>query len=288
MKSALRSVLVAIIGAVSLSAHPHPDAAPFGERVGLQLYSLRGSFLKDPFAAMDLVASYGITEVETAGTARMTAAQFAAELASRGLMPVSAHVGYDALVKDFDAVLAEVQAIGARNAVIAWIPHEGSYDETENERAIAHFNEWGPKFAQAGIRFGYHPHGYEFGGGKAEGDTLFDRMLKATADRNVNFELDVFWAVHGGADPIALMTTYPDRWLALHVKDIRRGAPTGLTSGHAPAEDNVIIGTGAIDWPTVLGKAREIGVRHYFIEDETPDPLANIPPSLDYLRKLDI
>ena len=288
MKIRLLCPVLIFASALSLSAHPHPEAAPFPERIGLQLYSLRGLFLQDPFAAMDLAASYGITEVETAGTARMTPAQFAAELAQRGLTPVFAHVGYDALVKDFDAVLAEVEAIGARYAVIAWIPHQGDYDAEENDRAIAHFNAWGPKFAQAGIKFGYHPHGYEFGGGKLEGDTLFDQMAQATAGNNVSFELDVFWAVHGGADPVALMDRYPDRWVSLHVKDIRKGAPTGLTSGHAPETDNVAVGQGAIDWPAVLGKARDLGVRYYFVEDETPDPVKNLPPSFEYLRRLDV
>ena len=288
MKFCLRLALAAVCAVPMLSAHPHPAEAAFPDQIGLQLYSVRGSFLQDPFAAMDMVAGYGIKEVETAGTARMTPEQFRAELLKRGLDPVSAHVGYNALVEDFDAVLAEVRAIGAKHALIAWIPHQDGYDAADNQAAIDNFKQWGPKFAAAGIKFGYHPHGYEFGGGEQAGDTLFDEMVKETAGHDVYFEMDVFWVVHGGEDPMALFNNYPDRWVALHVKDIRKGAPTGLTSGHAPETDNVIVGTGAIDWTEVIGKARAIGVKHFFIEDETPDPLANIPLSIEYLNKLDV
>ncbi len=262
------------------------DAGDFSDQIGLQLYSVRGSFLQDPFTAMDMVAGYGIREVETAGTARMTPEQFRAELEKRGLKAVSAHVQYDALKKDLDAVLAEVKTLGVTYAIVPWIPHEGEFDGEEVEQAIANFSKWGDAFHAAGITFGYHPHGYEFGGGKMSGPTPFDRIAEATAEHHVVFEMDVFWVVHGGADPLKLFAQYPDRWVALHVKDIRKGAPTGFTNGGAPAEDKVIVGTGQVDWQKLIGVAREHGVKHFFIEDESPEPLANIPQSIAYLRTL--
>ena len=70
------------------------------------------------------------------------------------------------------------------------------------------------------------------------------------------------------------------------MKDIRKGAVTGLSTGGAPPIDNVAVGTGQIDWPAVLTAAQNIGVQHFFIEDETPTPLVCIPDSLKYLRAL--
>jgi sugar phosphate isomerase/epimerase len=98
--------------------------------------------------------------------------------------------------------------------------------------------------------------------------------------------MDVFWVVHGGGDPVALLNKYAGRWMGLHIKDIRKGAPTGLTSGSAPESDNVAVGTGAIDWPAVLSTAEKVGAKYFIIEDETSEPLTNIPLSLEYLRTL--
>lgn len=286
-----RFVLVAglALTARTALAAPAPAAAgPLADQLGLQLYSVRGAFLQDPFAALDMVAGYGIKEVETAGTARMTPAQFRAELEKRGLRATSAHVQYNALRDDLGAVLEEVRALGVGYAIVPWIPHEGDFDEEDVARTLADFNRWADAFAAAGIAFGYHPHGYEFGGGRVAGDTPFDRLVAGTAAHGVVFEMDVFWVVHGGADPVALLKKYPDRWMGLHVKDIRKGAATGLTSGGAPETDKVVVGTGQVDWRELIGLARQLGIKHYYIEDESPDPLGNIPLSLAYLRSLDL
>jgi sugar phosphate isomerase/epimerase len=82
------------------------------------------------------------------------------------------------------------------------------------------------------------------------------------------------------------MKKYPDRWRLMHVKDIRKGAPTGIYTGHAPGTDDVPVGTGQVDWPSVLKEAQAVGVAWYFIEDESPTPLDNIPKSVAYLKSL--
>lgn len=264
------------------------SSQPLADQLGLQLYSVRASFSQDPFATMDMVAKYGIKEVETAGTANMAPEAFRAELEKRGLRIAASHVQYNALRDNFDKVVAELKALGSPYAVVPWIPHEGQFDHAAAEKAAADFARWGEALAPHGIKFAYHPHGYEFGGGKMGDDSPFDRMARATAGKNVYFEMDVFWVVHGGADPFALLEKYRGRWMGFHVKDIRRGAPIGLTNGRAPAEDKVIVGTGQVDWPKLIRAARAQGMRHFFIEDESTDPLKNIPLSLVYLRALQL
>jgi sugar phosphate isomerase/epimerase len=72
------------------------------------------------------------------------------------------------------------------------------------------------------------------------------------------------------------------------VKDIRKGASTGIYTGHAPGTDDVPVGSGQVDWPSVLRQAQSIGVEWYFIEDESPTPLQNIPQSIAYLKSLSL
>jgi sugar phosphate isomerase/epimerase len=74
----------------------------------------------------------------------------------------------------------------------------------------------------------------------------------------------------------------------LHIKDLRKGAETGITTGHAPKTDVVAVGVGQIDWAAVIGTAQKLGIRYYYIEDETVDPLKNIPISIEYLKNLKV
>jgi sugar phosphate isomerase/epimerase len=209
-------------------------------------------------------------------------------LKARGLKVVSVHTGYPALKADINAAIRDAKTFGATMIVVPWLTHaKEGLTEAEARQYAADFNAFGAACQKAGLAFGYHPHGYEFTPtGKGNGELAFDVLVRETKPDLVKFEMDVFWAFHGGQDPVQLLNKYPDRWAALHLKDIRKGAVTGLSSGSAPPTDNVTIGTGQIDWPAVLRTAQKIGVRYYFIEDETPTPLQCIPDSFKYLRGL--
>ncbi len=286
MKTPFRFLLAAALLAGGTLLHAADARSSFTEQIGLQLWSLRGAFLKNPTEALDLVKQYGITEVETAGTARMSPEQFRAELDKRGLRAVSAHMGYERLVKDFDGALSEVKALGASYVIVPILPEREKFDHARAMEAAKNFNKWGAAFAKEGIRFGYHPHGFEFGPGQTAGKTLFEEMVEATDPKTVFYEMDVYWVVHGGADPVQLLRKYEGRWVALHVKDMPKGLPTGLNIGSSPPEHKVAVGQGQLDWPAIIGAARDVGVKHFFVEDETVDAEANIPPSLSYLRGL--
>jgi len=261
----------------------------FRDHLGLQMWSLRVQTKASTLGALDQVKAYGIKEIETAGTGDLSAGQFAVELKKRGLKAVSAHTGYEALQKDIAGAIRDAKTLGAKFLICPYPKTDKNKEMTEAValEMAADFNRWGEACRAEGIRFGFHPHGLEFrptAGGK--GETVFDVLVRETKPELVCFEMDVFWVFHAGQDPAKLLAKYPQRWVLLHVKDIRKGAVTGLNTGHAPPTDNVTIGTGQINWPQVLKAARKIGVQHYFIEDETPTPLQCIPDSLVYLRGL--
>ena len=168
--------------------------------------------------------------------------------------------------------------------MVGWIPHEkGKFNEQNCREAIAMFNDAGKKLKAAGLQFAYHLHGFEF---QPHGQgTLFDLMLAETKPEFVSFEMDVFWVVHGGADPVKLMQTHGRRFQLMHIKDLRKGAMGNLT-GSAPDADSVVIGAGQVNWPELLQAAQRAGVKHYFIEDEAVEAIDQIPLSLKYLESL--
>ncbi len=261
--------------------------AAFHDHVGIQLWSLRATTLaKGLPASLDLVKDWGLTEVECGGgVGNMTTEQVRAALDARGLKAASTHVNYDQMTKDIAAVVQSAKPLGAKYAVCPWIPHEGPFSTATVQKAAADFNRWGEAFRAAGIKFGYHPHGYELVPTTA-GETLLDDLIKETKPESVCLEMDVFWIYHGGGDPVKLLEKYSGRWVALHVKDIRKGAPHGQPTGRAPDTDNVAVGAGELDWKLIIGTAQNGGVEYYFIEDETPAPIESIPAGLAYLKTL--
>jgi sugar phosphate isomerase/epimerase len=276
----MKTLLLALLSTAAVCASSVTD------HLGLQLYSLRVTTMQKGWrAALDETHALGFTYIEGGSPPKgVTVDEYKAQLAARGLTMVSAHYSYERLTKDVASAVAEAKALGVQYACVAWIPHTGDiFTMDEAQKAAADFNAWGAAFKGAGITFAYHPHGYEFRP-RPDAGTLFDLIVQSTNPAFVSFELDVFWATHGGADPTQLMEKYPDRWRLMHVKDIRKGAPTGIYTGHAPGTDDVPVGTGQVDWPRVLKEAQAVGVAWYFIEDESPTPLDNIPKSVAYLK----
>jgi sugar phosphate isomerase/epimerase len=260
-------------------------AAETNPPLGLQLESFKIRLGADVPAGLDTVKADGFTLVETAGTYRLTPQEFRRQLDAHGLTAVSSHFSYESLQADLAKVIADARALGSTNVVVPGIPHKGPFDAVAARKAAGDFNAWGKVLHAAGIRLLYHPHGGEFeplpGGG-----TGFDILMNETDPNFVSFEMDVFWIAYAGQDPVAQLAKYPTRWKMFHLKDLRKGASTGIFTGHAPIGDFVAIGTGQIDWPAVLKEGRKIGIEYSFIEDESSDPESNVPPSVAYLDSI--
>jgi sugar phosphate isomerase/epimerase len=278
MKTLILALLSAVVACAGVTDH-----------LGLQLYSLRVLSKQSGWAAsLDRTRELGFTYIEGGFVPKtMTVDQYKAELAKRGLVMPSMGFAYERLEKDAAGAVAQARALGVQYVMVAWIPHKDDEGFTPDEarKAVADFNAWGAAFRAAGITFAYHAHGYEFRP-LADGTNLFDLIVKSTDPRDVSFEMDVFWITHGGQDPVKLMEKYPDRWSLMHVKDIRKGAPTGIYTGHAPSTDDVAVGSGQVNWPAVFREAQSIGVKYYFIEDESDTPDVNIPQSIAYVKSL--
>lgn len=251
--------------------------------VGLQLYSLRDQFKQDVGKTLDQVRSFGVTNVELAGTYGLPPEKFKEQLDARHIKAISSHFSYEQCRDDVEGVVRQAKLFGLEYAGCAWIPHKDPFDEKTCREAAAVFNRAGEALAKHGIKFFYHTHGYEFR--PYRDGTLFDLLMAETNPEYVRIEMDVFWIVHPGQDPVKLLEKYGKRFELMHVKDMKRGTPGGFT-GHSEVTNNVVLGEGIIDWPRVFRAAKKAGVKWYFIEDESPTSVAQIPRSLRYLEKL--
>jgi sugar phosphate isomerase/epimerase len=233
---------------------------------------------------LQIMKQLGFTELEVSGYYGLTAPQFKKQMDILGLKCTSMLFDYKRYETALDSIIMEAKLFGAKYVGFAWIPHEGGFKKADAEKAIALMNSAGEKLKAAGLKLFYHLHGYEF---LPDGqETLFDLMAKQTKPGSMYFQLDVFWVTRGGADPALLLQKYPGRFCSLHVKDIQIGLATGNYTGGAPDETSVVIGKGQVNWVKLLKSAIKTGVQQYFIEDESPEVLKQIPQSMRYLKNL--
>ena len=288
MTTSRRSFLQTLAGAAILPRiwrGQAPLKHPATGTIGLQLYSLRHLFEKGDIAGtLAMVRGWGFTDVEAGNTYKLAPADFAALVKKTGLRIASTGADFEVLAKDVDTVIRNAKTFGARQVMCAWIPHDGPFARAHVDNAVSVFSKAGRALRDAGLRFVYHAHGYEFQPGPD--GTLFDALAKETEAGVVDFQMDVFWVVHGGANPVELFAKYPGRFLSTHLKDMRKGTPIGDATGNAPDDTSVVLGEGIVDIAGVLRAANKAGVTLHFIEDEHPQAEKQIPRSLEYLASL--
>ena len=114
-----------------------------------------------------------------------------------------------------------------------------------------------------------------------ETKTAWEIMVEHTDPRYVTFQLDVPWAMDGGADVLELLAEHGDRIELLHIKDaVGIADPANATP--------VPVGEGEVDFEPILDAARG-QVRYYVIEQDPPfgdptyDPFASAETSFDAL-----
>lgn len=251
--------------------------------LGIAAYSFREHFPKDVVATLDVIQKMGFTEYE-GGTAGMDPAEFKKLCNERGINIPSTGTGFEQLAKDPQAVADQAKALGAKYVMCAWVPHKrGEFNKENADNAIKVFNEAGKVLKENGLIFKYHVHGYEFQRyGKS---TLMDYMIENTNPEYVSLQMDVMWTHFGGGDPVALLKKYGKRWVSLHLKDFRKGAPRDMTGLTGP-ENDVPLGEGELDIPGILRESNKIGIKHMFIEDESDKEMENLPKSIAYLKSL--
>jgi sugar phosphate isomerase/epimerase len=251
--------------------------------LGVQTYTFRRSIGNDPAKVLDTIKMLGFTEVEGGG-GRIAPEDFKKLCDERGISIPSTGADYGQLVRSPDSVVMTAKALGSKYVMCAWIPHQdGVLTIDDAKKAVEDFNKAGKYLKDNGLIFCYHAHGYEFQ--PYEDGTLLDYIFKNTNPGYVSFEMDIFWIQFGGGDPVALLKKYGDRWKLMHLKDMRKGIKKDLTGGTS-TENDVAFGTGQVDIPSILKEAKRVGIKHYFIEDESSNINVQLPISVAYLKSL--
>ena len=262
--------------ATTLAAGPLVAKGLKPKPIGLQLYTVRELFSKDPMGTLEKVAKIGYREVEYGGGGydKMDHAALRKTMDRLGLKSPSLHIGYEALSGDFDGSVKMAKTLGADTVILPYMTAEQRNAESWKV-AVANFNRWAEQLKKAGLDFAYHNHDFEFTT-KPGGVSLYDTLLADADPALVKLELDLFWVIAAGEDPKAIIKRNPGRIYAYHVKD--RTADGKMTS----------VGKGVIDFADIFTLNGTAGVKHFYVEnDQSPAPyLPDIQTSFATLSRL--
>jgi sugar phosphate isomerase/epimerase len=246
-------------------------------RIGIQLYTVRRAFGADPADTIAKIAQLGYKEVEFAGYGGKTPAEIRDLLKQHGLTSPSTHLGLNVITANPQKTFDDAKIVGHEWLTVPSLPGGPKATVDDWKRIAAQFNAAAGQAKAAGLKFAFHNHNAEF---RKIGDVVpLDVLIQETDPSLVSFEMDIHWVVAGGADPIAYLTRFPNRFTMVHVKD---------SMGAAENHRMVDVGAGTIDFKKIFVQADKNGIKHYFVEHDGPaDPMASAKASYDYLSKLE-
>ncbi|WP_316785509.1 TIM barrel protein [Pedobacter frigiditerrae] len=254
--------------------------------IGLQLYSLRDVIKNDIKGIISKVAAIGYKEVETYGYSKkggfwgLDAKAFSILLKDNGIKAPSGHYDLDDFMsgKTSDSLKLCIEAaniLGSEYVTVPWLGVNIRQTADDYKKIAQKLNEAGKLCKASGLKLAYHNHDFEFA--KIGDTTGYHIMLNETDKKLVDFELDLYWAVRSGNDPLALFKAYSGRFTMWHIKDMDK----------SKSSFNTEIGQGAVDFKGIFKGNKQSGVKHYFVEHETnykPNELGSIKTSFDYVN----
>lgn len=257
------------------------------KEIGLQLYTLRDELPKNVKLTLEKVATAGFTTVETYGFSikeqfwGLTPAELKKILDTNGLKAVSGHYNlgsflYDGNTAELIAAIEAAKVLKSEFLTIPWIDEPFRKSIEDYKKIAVRLNEAAKMCTAAGLKLAYHNHDFEFQ--KHDGITGYEILLKETNKDLVCFELDLYWVVRSGNDPLKLFAANPGRFKMWHVKDMSK-ANTAL---------NTEIGSGSIDFETIFKEVKQSGMKHFFVEQENnynPDAFGSVKTSNDFISK---
>jgi sugar phosphate isomerase/epimerase len=253
--------------------------------IGVQLYTVRDAIAKDPKGTLAKVAKLGYQQVETFGYGDrkwfgLSPAELASTLKDNGLVSPSGHTfpgGF--FIKgnwedQWKVAVDDSKAIGQEFITIPWL-EEAYRTKLDNYKIIAEsLNKAGEIAKKGGSKLAYHNHDFEFA--PVEGQKGFDILTKNTDPKLVHFELDLYWAVKSGNDPIAIFKEHSGRICMWHIKDM----------DNTPKKNFTEVGNGVIDFAAIFKHAKQSGMKYFFVEQDIcpGSPFDSIEKSITYLK----
>lgn len=270
-------LLSAIMFLLLITACAQPEPTTVEKNIGVQVYSVRNQLSQNFDSTLAALSDIGFDYIESYGLSTdgllygMEPAVYKQKVEENGMKLISSHSTYFT-VEEAPIVIEAAKEAGLSYVIIPYLVNDlrGDYDTIAKN-----LNDVGALFKEAGIGFGYHNHEFEFIPTE-DGRIPMEILIEGTDPENVEFQLDLYWVVKAEWDPMEFINKYPGRFISFHVKD----SDTDL--------NQTTVGTGIVDFKTVLQNQETSGYKYYFVEDErTDDPFSNLNKAHTFLESLD-
>ena len=281
-----RNLLKTLGGATALAACSHgwaADRLAWEQPIGLELFTVRDLFAKNPAGTLKQVAATGYKEVEIGPGVKST--QLKSYLRDVGLSAPSGYLDAPKSLDDWKKTVDVARDYGLHYIVVGDNPR---LDAEAWKRRAELYNQCGKLAQDAGMQFCYHAHYNEFA--RTDNTCGYDIMLTRCDPKFLKMEMDVFWATYAGVDPLRYFPMHPGRFPLLHIKDLYKNV---AVNPHADPPENgpnpfAPVGQGKIDWVKIFAHAGEAGTKHIFVEQDICNmpPLEAIKISFNYLKNL--
>ncbi|KAF2516556.1 sugar phosphate isomerase/epimerase family protein [Flavobacterium foetidum] len=252
--------------------------------IGLQLYTLRSELAKDVKTVLEKVSKAGFATVETYGFSvnnqfwGLAPAELKKMLDANGLKAISGHYNCGSFLADgnlseLKASIEAAKTLKSKYFTIPWVDEPFRKNLQDYKIIASRLNLAAASCRESGLQLAYHNHDFEFQ--KHDGITGYEILLDETDKDSVCFELDLYWVVRSGNDPIKLFKENPGRFKLWHVKDMDKNNPALNTE----------VGNGSIDFKSIFKEAALSGMEHYFVEQENNfavDSFQSIKSSNDF------
>lgn len=223
---------------------------------------------------IERLAGMGYDGVEFFDYAGIPAAEMRKILDENGVKGFNSHVSLDRWRTNLGAEIEYALEAGISALTIPWLPPEKRNIETYSF-IVENAPTWVEQCEKNGLRAAYHNHDFEYE--KYQGKNVLDVIL--AAESRLLLELDVFWVMYVGADPVAEIEKYKTRLRHIHVKDyldMSGDFPTFCALGH-----------GKMNLPPIFEKIKEIGVEWAVVEQDNSaiDVMESARLSFETLKK---
>jgi len=285
------SLAASLATSATMKAFALAENNPYRRNMGIQLYTLRNQIKEDTAGTIKAVAEAGYKQVEPYGFPNAEEMIKAAK--DNGMAVNSSHFAWESVTDPgksgtipFNTILDKAHGYGLSHLVVPFVHEHNRQNLDDYKRLAGNFNKAADKAKSAGIQLAYHNHNFEFTPHKG-GKTGYDIFMEEFSDE-MRFEVDVFWVQVGGIDPIDLMRKLEGRISQLHLKNLKPGVKVPeYDNGAIPRDAFRELGNGVINIEPIIEAAWVAGVDHCHVEqDESPNPIASIQQSIQYLAKL--
>lgn len=285
-------------------------------KVGIQLFSLPKVLEKDFRAGINMLSKMGYREIEMYGPFPFSAqnaidrwasvtpslgfsgsgyfgltAEAVKKILDENKISVPAiHTDFETLRTRMSQLADAAHTIGFNYVVLPALPAENRKNLDDYKKTIDIFNEIGAQAVKSGLRFGYHNHGY--GLQELEGKIPMQMIIENTDPKYVFLEMDLFWTVAGGIDPITWLEKYPGRYKMMHLKNMKKKVKFSGDGGDSQQwielfPQMTTADEGVLDLKSIISAAKKSGVDHFFVEqDKVENPEVALKKSIDYLKTI--